>query len=182
MLPLDQHVSQDRPIEAKITTSSRNRLSLATRPAAPQARTTTAAPTGALAAFAKTSGSKGIQLYAAIETSDPAAPSVYAKTLAQQLAREAPDKVTAVMAKNQRTGRVFIDWSQNNPKKTTIAAYSLRGRDRPTVSTPITWAEVETCTHAAQLAFTADDVLDRVQQHGDLLGSLDDSRAPLSER
>ncbi|WP_410618631.1 hypothetical protein [Amycolatopsis sp. cmx-8-4] len=85
-------------------------------------------------------------------------------------------------ATNRRTGRVFIDWSQNNPKKTTIAAYSLRGRDRPTVSTPITWAEVASCSHVTQLTFTADDVLDRIQRYGDLLASLDDSTAPLPER
>ncbi|WP_103349731.1 non-homologous end-joining DNA ligase [Amycolatopsis sp. CA-128772] len=132
--------------------------------------------------YAKTSGSKGMQLYAAITTDDPAAPSAYAKKLAQQLAWDTPDKVTAVMAKNQRTGRVFIDWSQNNPAKTTIAPYSLRGRDQPNPSTPVTWAEVVGCSHVTQLAFTADEVLDRIQQHGDLLGSLDDSRASLPER
>jgi bifunctional non-homologous end joining protein LigD len=135
-----------------------------------------------LTVFAKTSGSKGMQLYASIATSDPAAPSAYAKRLAQQLARETPDSVTAVMAKNQRAGRVFIDWSQNNPAKTTIAPYSLRGRDHPTVSTPITWAEVESCTHVGQLTFIADDVLDRVEEHGDLLAQLEDTGAPLPAR
>ena len=68
-----------------------------------------------------------MQLYAAIDIADPAAPSVYAKQLAQRLARETPEQVTAVMARNQRTNRMFIDWSQNNPAKTTIAPYSLRG-------------------------------------------------------
>ena len=87
--------------------------------------------------------------------------------------------MTAVMAKVQRTGRVFIDWSQNNPAKTTIAPYSLRGRDTPTVSTPITWDEVEGCRHAAQLVFTAEDVLDRIADHGDLLPGLNDTRATL---
>lgn len=132
-----------------------------------------------LTPYAKTSGSKGMQLYAAIETTDPAAPSAYAKKLAQRLARETPDQVTAVMAKAQRTNRVFIDWSQNNPAKTTVAPYSLRGRDHPTASTPITWDEVATCSHVTQLTFTADDVLDRVARHGDLLADLDDTRAPL---
>ncbi|SED63413.1 bifunctional non-homologous end joining protein LigD [Amycolatopsis tolypomycina] len=132
-----------------------------------------------LTPFAKTSGSKGMQLYAAIDTGDPAAPSAYAKKLAQRLARETPDSVTAVMAKNQRTNRVFIDWSQNNPAKTTIAPYSLRGRDHPTVSTPITWDEVEACRHASRRVFTADDVLDRVDDHGDLLLNLPEKRAPL---
>jgi bifunctional non-homologous end joining protein LigD len=74
---------------------------------------------------------------------------------------------------------VFIDWSQNNPAKTTVAPYSLRGRDRPTVSTPITWDEVRACSHAAQMVFTADDVLDRVDELGDLLADLDRTRAAL---
>jgi len=129
--------------------------------------------------FAKTSGSKGMQMYCAIDTDDPAAPSAYAKRLAQRLAHETPDRVTAVMAKAQRTGRVFIDWSQNNVAKTTIAPYSLRGRERPTVSTPITWAEVRACRRPTQLVFTAEDVLDRVTEYGDLLADLDDTRAPL---
>jgi bifunctional non-homologous end joining protein LigD len=88
--------------------------------------------------------------------------------------------VTAVMAKNQRTNRVFIDWSQNNPSKTTVAPYSLRGRDHPTASTPITWHEVEACRHANQLVFTADEVLDRIDDQGDLLLDLIKNRAPLS--
>jgi bifunctional non-homologous end joining protein LigD len=132
-----------------------------------------------LTPLAKTSGSKGMQLYCAITTDDPAAPSAYAKKLAQQLARETPDRVTAVMAKAQRAGRVFIDWSQNNPAKTTVAPYSLRGREHPTVSTPVTWDEVRACRRATQLAFTADEVLDRVGEHGDLLAELDATRAAL---
>lgn len=132
-----------------------------------------------LSPLAKTSGSKGMQLYCAITTGDPAAPSAYAKKIAQRLARETPDRVTAVMAKAQRTGRVFIDWSQNNPAKTTVAPYSLRGRDRPTVSAPVTWDEVRACRRATQLVFTADDVLDRVGEYGDLLADLDAARAAL---
>ncbi|MGK3208102.1 DNA ligase D [Amycolatopsis sp. MEPSY49] len=132
-----------------------------------------------LTPFAKTSGSKGMQLYCGIRTGDPAAPSGYAKQLAQQLARETPDAVTAVMAKAQRGGRVFIDWSQNNPAKTTVAPYSLRGRDHPTVSTPVTWDEVRACRHVNHLTFTAEEVLDRVDEQGDLLAGLAESRAPL---
>jgi len=119
-----------------------------------------------------------MQLYAAIDIADPAAPSVYAKQLAQRLARETPEQVTAVMARNQRTNRMFIDWSQNNPAKTTIAPYSLRGRDHPTVSTPLTWDEVTSCRHVNQLAFTADDVLDRIDEHGDLLLRMPEKRSP----
>ncbi|WP_370962026.1 DNA ligase D [Amycolatopsis sp. cg9] len=132
-----------------------------------------------LTPYAKTSGSKGMQLYCGIETGDPAAPSAYAKRLAQRLAKETPETVTAVMAKAQRPGRVFIDWSQNNPAKTTVAPYSLRGRDHPTVSTPVTWDEVRACRHVSHLTFTADDVLDRVGGHGDLLAGLTGERAPL---
>jgi bifunctional non-homologous end joining protein LigD len=132
-----------------------------------------------LTPFAKTSGAKGIQLYCAITTIDPAAPSAYAKRLAQHLARDTPETVTAVMAKAQRHDRVFIDWSQNNPAKTTIAPYSLRGRDHATVSTPITWDEVRRCRHARDLGFTAEDVLERVDDHGDLLADLASTRAAL---
>ncbi|MFJ7219027.1 DNA ligase D [Amycolatopsis sp. NPDC098790] len=135
--------------------------------------------TDGLTPFAKTSGSKGMQLYCGIRTDDPAAPSAYAKRLAQQLARETPGTVTAVMAKAQRGGRVFIDWSQNNPAKTTVAPYSLRGRDHPTVSTPLTWDEVRACRHVHHLTFTAEEVLDRVDEHGDLLAGVAENRAPL---
>jgi bifunctional non-homologous end joining protein LigD len=134
-----------------------------------------------LTAFAKTSGSKGMQLYCRIATDDPGAPSAYAKTLAERLAKETPEQVTAVMAKAQRKDRVFIDWSQNNPAKTTVAAYSLRGRTHPTVSTPVTWDEVEAAEVVEDLTFTAEDVLARVEEHGDLLEDLlaDEDAPPL---
>jgi bifunctional non-homologous end joining protein LigD len=91
-----------------------------------------------------TSGSKGMQLYAALEgtrTADEV--SLVAKALAEQLALEHPERVTAKMAKTQRPGRVFLDWSQNNAAKTTICPWSLRGRERPQVASPREWAEVE---------------------------------------
>jgi len=132
-----------------------------------------------LTPYAKTSGSKGMQLYCGIHTDRPDRPSTYAKALAQRLTRESPEQVTATMAKVQRTGKVFIDWSQNNPAKTTVAPYSLRGRDHPTVSTPITWDEVRTCRHPEQLVFTAVDVLHRVIELGDLLADLATTRTPL---
>lgn len=135
-----------------------------------------------LTPLAKTSGSKGMQLYAAIHTDRADAPSAYAKQLAQRLARETPDQVTAVMSKARRAGKVFIDWSQNNPAKTTIGPYSLRGREHPMVSTPVSWAEIASCRRAGQLSFTADDVLDRVSRLGDLFGGIDDTRAPLPHR
>jgi bifunctional non-homologous end joining protein LigD len=135
-----------------------------------------------LTPLAKTSGSKGMQVYAAIHTSDPKAPSAYAKALAEQLAAETPDHVTATMAKARRQGKVFIDWSQNNPAKTTIAPYSLRGRDHPAVSTPIIWDEVRACQQAQDLVFTADEVLNRIDTHGDQFANLADIRAPLPTR
>ena len=82
------------------------------------------------------------------------------------------------MAKNLRPHKVFIDWSQNNQYKTTVAPYSLRARERPTVSTPITWAEVEGCERPDDLVFTADDVLDRVDEHGDLFAPLLTEKPP----
>ncbi|MFB4291763.1 non-homologous end-joining DNA ligase [Nonomuraea sp. ATR24] len=119
-----------------------------------------------LTARPKTSGSKGMQLYAAWDGREE--PSAYAKRLAQALAKEHPGEVVSVMARKLRPGKVFIDWSQNNPAKTTVAPYSLRARARPTVSTPLLWKEVETCEHADDLVFTTADVLARVEKHGDL--------------
>jgi bifunctional non-homologous end joining protein LigD len=120
-----------------------------------------------------------MQLYTGITTRRPDAPSAYARRLARHLARETPDTVTAVMAKNRRAGKVFIDWSQNNPAKTTIAPYSLRGREHPTVATPLTWDEVHACRQVDQLTFTADDVLARTARLGDLFEELESTRAPL---
>jgi bifunctional non-homologous end joining protein LigD len=84
-----------------------------------------------------------------------------------------PKLVVSRMAKEVRRGKVFVDWSQNNPAKTTVAPYSLRAKSSPTVSTPLTWDEVET---GGRLSFTADEVLARVDEHGDLFASvLDDA-------
>jgi bifunctional non-homologous end joining protein LigD len=132
-----------------------------------------------LTAYAKTSGSKGMQLYCAVRTRRPEATSEYAKALAERLTGLRPELVIARMDKASRPGKVFVDWSQNNPAKTTIAPYSLRGRDLPTVSTPITWDEVEACRTTADLTFTTDDVLDRVDELGDLLAGLPDDRSAL---
>ena len=134
-----------------------------------------------LTAYAKTSGSKGMQLYAAISVTDPDRPSRYAQELARRLAKEHPDEVVAVMAKQQRGGKVFIDWSQNNPAKTTIAAYSLRARPQPTASAPVTWDEVAACESVADLTFTADDVRARLSDEGDLLADLVASPVALPE-
>ncbi|MCP2257638.1 bifunctional non-homologous end joining protein LigD [Streptoalloteichus tenebrarius] len=121
-----------------------------------------------LTAWPKTSGSKGLQLYVPVSVPGPERTSEYARAAAELLARQTPRQVVATMAKQARHGKVFIDWSQNNPKKTTVAPYSLRARPRPTVSTPVTWEEVAACARPEDLVFTAPEVLDRVDEHGDL--------------
>jgi bifunctional non-homologous end joining protein LigD len=125
-----------------------------------------------LKAFAKTSGNKGMQVYTPITTTAVERTSEYAKAVAEYLAGEHPKLVVARMAKDLRPRKVFIDWSQNNRYKTTIAPYSLRGRDTPTVSTPITWDEVASCRHPNDLTFTAKNALSRVEDLGDLLKPL----------
>ena len=120
-------------------------------------------------AYPKTSGSKGMQLYVPLDAKRPWQDvHAYARELAEQLEEEHPDLVVSNMKKELRGGKVLVDWSQNNSAKTTIAPYSLRARALPTVSTPITWHEVEGCRKPTDLRFTADDVLDRVQAQGDL--------------
>jgi bifunctional non-homologous end joining protein LigD len=127
-----------------------------------------------LALSAKTSGSKGMQVSAPVSVSDVEATSRYARALAERLEQRLPDLVVSKMAKALRPGKVFVDWSQNNPAKTTVAPYSLRAKAEPTVSTPLLWDEVE---HGGELRFRAADVLDRVDRLGDLwAGTLDDGR------
>jgi bifunctional non-homologous end joining protein LigD len=117
----------------------------------------------------KTSGGKGLQLYAKIAgrkmTAEQA--SALAKDVAERLEGELPRLVVSRMTKSLRTGKVLIDWSQNNGSKTTVAPYSLRAREHPTVSTPVTWDEVAACRKPADLFFTAPDVLVRAEEHGD---------------
>jgi bifunctional non-homologous end joining protein LigD len=95
----------------------------------------------------------------------------FALALAQLLERRMPELVVSEMRKSLRPGKVFVDWSQNDEHKTTVCVYSLRAKDRPTVSTPLRWAEVEAVLSSGdpgELAFTSDQVLDRVAEHGDL--------------
>jgi len=122
-----------------------------------------------LTAYPKTSGSKGLQVLARAPVADT---SAFAKVLADGLAAAHPGLVVSRMAKEVRPGKVFVDWSQNNPAKTTVTPYSLRARPRPTVSTPVTWEEVEACREPDDLVFLTHDVLARVERHGDLLGDL----------
>lgn len=122
-----------------------------------------------LEGFAKTSGSKGLQVYVPLNsphTHDHA--SDFALAVAQLLTKRDPKRVTATMKRSVRTGKVFIDWSQNSRHKTTVAPYSLRARSRPTVSTPLTWDEVATGADGAPLAFETAAVLERVAERGDL--------------
>lgn len=121
--------------------------------------------------FPLTSGSKGLHLYVPLE--DPISSrgaSVLAKRVAQQLEQTMPKQVTATMTKSLRDGKVFLDWSQNNGNKTTIAPYSLRGREHPTVAAPRTWEEIE---DPKLRHLTYDEVLDRLERDGDLLADLD---------
>ncbi|HEX3589098.1 MAG TPA: non-homologous end-joining DNA ligase [Pseudonocardiaceae bacterium] len=132
-----------------------------------------------LTGFPKTSGAKGMQLYVPVRVSSAEQTSRYAKGVATRLAAERPDLVTAVMAKNRRTGKVFVDWDQNRPAKTTVAPYSLRARDLPTVSTPVTWDEVRDCENVEDLTFLADEVADRFEAAGDPLADMPDQAAHL---
>jgi bifunctional non-homologous end joining protein LigD len=91
--------------------------------------------------------------------------------VAQVLEKHRPDEVTSVMTKSLRPGKVFIDWSQNSRHKTTVAAYSLRARPTPTVSTPVTWDEVSDTADGSPLTFDAPAVLRRVADHGDLFAA-----------
>ncbi|SFO69471.1 bifunctional non-homologous end joining protein LigD [Geodermatophilus dictyosporus] len=130
----------------------------------------------------KTSGSKGVQVYAPIRVTDREHPSRYAKALAQELSAETPDRVVWRMEKVLRPGKVLIDWSQNNPAKTTVAPYSLRARPDATVSTPIGWDEVDAVRDGAdpgELRFHTEEVLARVEEYGDLFDLADRTRARL---
>jgi bifunctional non-homologous end joining protein LigD len=126
-----------------------------------------------LESFAKTSGSKGLQMYVPLNT--PHAhhhASDFALAVAQLLEKQQPNAVTATMAKKERPNKIFIDWSQNSRHKTTIAPYSLRGKDRPTVSTPLSWDEVSDGADGEWLSFEAMDVLERIGEVGDLFAQV----------
>ena len=130
-----------------------------------------------LEVVAKTSGSKGLQLYANVDAHGWPAPrtNTYAHALAQELEKAHPDLVVSRMAKPLRAGRVFIDWSQNNPAKTTVSPYSLRALDGPPVSVPLRWEEVEAAASDGGdtlLAFGPADVLERKAAVGDLFAAL----------
>jgi len=125
-----------------------------------------------LKSFPKTSGSKGLQIYVPLNTAvtyDSTKPLAHA--LARLLEQEHPELVVSDMKKSLRQGKVLVDWSQNDQHKTTIGVYSLRARERPTVSTPLKWEEVERALSkkdATLLVFESEQVLQRVEKMGDL--------------
>jgi bifunctional non-homologous end joining protein LigD len=136
--------------------------------------------------FAKTSGSKGLQVYVPLNSKkvsyDETKP--FAKAIAQLLEKQTPDRVVSKMKKVEREGKVFVDWSQNHRSKTTIAVYSLRARVRPTASTPVTWDEVEAVADSGDgsaLVFEAGAVLERVERHGDLFAPVLELQQDLPE-
>jgi bifunctional non-homologous end joining protein LigD len=127
-----------------------------------------------LESVVKTSGAKGLHLAVPVHTdvTDDETKD-FARAIGQLLAKRDPKRVTVVMKKEERPGKVFVDWSQNDQNKTTVCAYSLRARERPLVSTPISWDEVSEALDGGDpsaLAFEATDVIERVEQLGDLYG------------
>jgi bifunctional non-homologous end joining protein LigD len=126
----------------------------------------------ALQAFPKTSGSKGLQVYVPLNTKvtyEQTKP--FARAIARLLEERHPSLVVSDMKKSLRVNKVFVDWSQNDDHKTTVNVYSLRAKDQPTVSTPVTWEEVKDCLEKDSpelLEFTSDKVLQRVEKLGDL--------------
>lgn len=126
--------------------------------------------------FPKTSGSKGLQLYSPL-TGRPTWERARdeAHQIARQLEQDHPELVVSKMGKGLRRGKVLIDWSQNHPAKTTVAAYSLRATPAPTASTPVTWDEVAECQKSGdpdRLRFVSDQVLGRVTEFGDLFAGV----------
>ncbi|HUA14124.1 MAG TPA: non-homologous end-joining DNA ligase [Verrucomicrobiae bacterium] len=125
-----------------------------------------------LQSFPKTSGSKGLQVYIPLNTpTDFDATKLFSHALAQLLEHDHPQQVVSEMKKQVRTGKVFVDWSQNDEHKTTVAVYSLRAKEHPTVSTPVTWDEVERCLKKKDsklLVFEAKQTIARFEKMGDL--------------
>jgi len=133
-----------------------------------------------LDSFPKTSGSKGIQVYVPLNTGvdyDHGTKAL-SHALARHLEAEHPKLIVSQQKKDLRKGKVLIDWSQNDEHKTTVGVYSLRARERPTVSTPVTWEEL---SDPAALVFEAADVLERVEQHGDLFAPVVEMRQELPD-
>ena len=139
-----------------------------------------------LKAFAKTSGSKGLQVYVPLNTAVTYDQTKgLSRALAQRLEQEHPDRVTSNMSKAVRKRKVFVDWSQNDEHKTTICVYSLRAKEQPTVSTPVSWEEVEICLKkkkADLLKFRSDQTLARVEKQGDLFEPVETLKQKLPKK
>jgi bifunctional non-homologous end joining protein LigD len=137
----------------------------------------------ALDCYAKTSGSKGIQVYVPLNTDDVdyrSGTKLLSNALARHLEAQHAKLIVASQRKDLRAGKVLIDWSQNDEHKTTVCVYSLRARHRPTVSTPLRWEEVER-GDPEELVFEASDVLERVEEHGDLFRPVVEQQQRLPE-
>jgi bifunctional non-homologous end joining protein LigD len=138
-----------------------------------------------LQCFPKTSGSKGLQVYVPLNTATTYDQTKgFAHDLALHMESEYPEQIVSKMAKNLRTGKVFVDWSQNDEHKTTVCVYSLRAKNVPSVSTPLTWEEVEEGSRSKKmsLVFRSDDVLRRVEKHGDLFAPVLNLKQKLSKK
>jgi bifunctional non-homologous end joining protein LigD len=139
-----------------------------------------------LQSWAKTSGSKGLQVYVPLNT--PATfdqTKALSRTLAEHLEREHPELVVHKMLKSLRAGKILVDWSQNDEHKTTVNVYSLRAKEQPTVSTPVTWEEIETTLRKKDpnlLVFRSDDTLKRVAKFGDLFAPINDLKQKLPRK
>ncbi|WP_431036765.1 non-homologous end-joining DNA ligase [Streptomyces sp. P6-2-1] len=125
-----------------------------------------------LTAYVKTSGSKGLHLLAPLVPTPSSDVTAYARRLAVEAEKELPGLALHRMTKKLRAGKVFVDFSQNAAAKTTATPYTLRARDYPTVSAPLTWTEIEGCTRPEDLRVLAQDVTGRLDRHGDLLAPL----------
>lgn len=125
-------------------------------------------------AYGKTSGSKGLHLLVPVEPTASERVSAYAKALAVQAEQELPELVVHRMRRALRAGKVFVDFSQNAAAKTTATPYTLRARAEPTVSAPVTWAEIEACRRPGELVFLAGDMAERLERYGDLLAPLNE--------
>jgi bifunctional non-homologous end joining protein LigD len=128
-----------------------------------------------LEGFPKTSGSKGLQVYVPLGGATYGFTKAASRRIAELLEHQTPDAVVSRIARAARRDRVLVDWSQNTPHKSMVAVYSVRARDRPTVSTPVRWDEVERCAAAGDpslLSFDVDDVRARVREHGDLFAAV----------
>ena len=140
-----------------------------------------------LKSFAKTSGSKGLQVYLPLNTSATTFDQTkhVSRALAQHLEGEHQNLVTSNMSKALRKGKVFVDWSQNDEHKTTVCVYSLRAKEEPTVSTPVSWDEVENCLKkkkADLLKFRSDKTLARVEKMGDIFEPVEELKQKLPKK